>query len=53
MNHKELSEFFFGKDAPFRCPKCDTVWPDNAKFCGYCGTRLVDNNSEKQAESEE
>lgn len=41
MNNKQLSEYHYGKDAPLRCPKCEAVWPEGSKFCGYCGTRLI------------
>ncbi len=33
---RDISE----KDAPMRCPSCQAVWKDNARFCGYCGTKL-------------
>ncbi len=23
-----------------KCPKCGGEWPDSARFCGFCGTRL-------------
>ena len=24
-----------------RCPSCESEWPANMKFCGTCGTKLV------------
>ena len=43
MNNKQISESLYGVDAPKRCPQCQAVWPDNAKFCGYDGEKLIIN----------
>jgi len=43
VNNRQLSEYYYGKDAPFRCPDCQAVWPEGANFCGYCGVKLVKN----------
>ena len=47
MNNKQLSEHFYGVDAPKRCPRCQAVWPANARFCGYDGEKLICNSTEK------
>ena len=43
MNNKQLSEALHGSKAPKRCPECQSVWPGNAKFCGYDGEKLIEN----------
>ena len=43
MNNQQLSEYYYGEDAPKRCPQCKAVWPEIANFCGYDGVELVEN----------
>jgi len=45
MNNKQLTEHLYGKDAPRRCPACQAVWPEPAKFCGYDGAKLINNDA--------
>jgi len=40
MENEELSKKVNAEDPPKHCPACQAVWHDNAKFCGYCGTKL-------------
>ena len=47
MNNQQLSEHLYGEDAPKRCPECQAVWPAEAKFCGYDGEKLIDNQLTK------
>ncbi len=40
-------------DESYKCPKCDSVYPAETKFCGKDGTQLIAINDEKKTEKSE
>jgi len=41
-----LHQKIYGNDVSMYCSSCRVAWPNNASFCGYCGTKLKEYKKE-------